>query len=200
MAAEEKASAPAPASPAPSGGGGGNKVVLLLTLVNVVVTAAIGGLVFVSFKKEKNQSTISDIAPDEHAPKEEAAAEGGHGGGGGHGGAKEGAKKKTGDFGKIVTLDQFTVNLSTPGSATPKYARVNISIEVPNEDSEIEVNQKMPQVRNVVIDLFNSKRPSDLASAEGRDYLKEEIRNAVNEFMVKGKIKGVFFTNFAVAG
>ena len=38
----------------------------------------------------------------------------------------------------------------------------------------------------------------DLASAEGRDYLKEEIRNALNGFLVNGKVKGVFFTNFAL--
>src|SRR4051812_466408 len=121
MAAEEKASAPATAVLSSSGGGGGSKVVLLLTLINVVVTAGIGGLVFVSFKKEKNHTTISDISPNEHAAKEE--------GGEGHAEGKEGgAKKKMGDFGKIVTLDQFTVNLSTPGSASPKYARVNISI------------------------------------------------------------------------
>jgi flagellar basal body-associated protein FliL len=50
----------------------------------------------------------------------------------------------------------------------------------------------------VVIDLFNSKRPSDLATGEGRDYLKEEIKNAINGFMVSGKVKGVFFTNFAL--
>ena len=97
-----------------------------------------------------------------------------------------------------MTLDQFTVNLSTPGSASPKYVRVNISLEVSSEDAELEVNSKMPQVRNAVIDLFNSKRPGDLATAEGRDYLKEEIRNALNAFMVTGKVKGVFFTNFAL--
>jgi flagellar basal body-associated protein FliL len=37
-----------------------------------------------------------------------------------------------------------------------------------------------------------------MATAEGRDYLKEEIRNAINGFMVAGKVKGVFFTNFAL--
>ena len=51
----------------------------------------------------------------------------------------------------------------------------------------------------IIIDLFNSKRPADLATAEGRDYLKDEIRNAINTFMVSGKVKGVFFTNFAMS-
>ena len=100
----------------------------------------------------------------------------------------------------MVTLDQFTVNLTTPGSTTPKYVRVNISLEVPSDDVESELTQRMPQVRNAIIDLFNSKRPSDVVSEEGRQYLKEEIRGALNGFMVSGKVKGVFFTNFALSG
>jgi flagellar protein FliL len=99
----------------------------------------------------------------------------------------------------MVTLEQFTVNLSTPGSVNPKFVRVNISLEVPTEDAEAEVTTKLPQVRNAIIDLFNSKRPADLATAEGRDYLKEEIRNALNGFLVNGKVRGVYFTNFALS-
>ena len=100
----------------------------------------------------------------------------------------------------MVTLEQFTVNLSTPGSTTPKYVRVNISLEVPTEQVEVEIGQRMPQVRNAIIDLFNSKRPGDVVSEEGRQYLKEEIRGALNGFMMSGKVKGVFFTNFALSG
>jgi flagellar FliL protein len=84
-------------------------------------------------------------------------------------------------------------------AVNPKFVRVNISVEVPTSETENEVQQKMPQVRNTIIDLFNSKRPTDLVTAEGRDYLKEEIRNALNSFMVSGRVKSVFFTNFAVS-
>ena len=62
-----------------------------------------------------------------------------------------------------------------------------------------EITQKMAPVRNAIIDLFNSKRPSDLQTGEGRNFLKEEIRNALNSFLVTGKVKGVFFSNFAVS-
>jgi len=68
------------------------------------------------------------------------------------------------------------------------------------DEVEKEIQAKMPQVRNAIIDLFNSKRPNDLVSAEQREYLKEEIRNALNSFMTNGKVKGVYFTNFAVTG
>ena len=154
-------------------------------------------ILFISFQKEKKTPSVEDIAAHDGS---DGAAEG-HGEkkeAGGHGKGNEHEKKKTADYGKMVTLEQFTVNLSTPGSVNPKFVRVNVSLEVPTDDSEVEVTSKMPQVRNVIIDLFNSKRPADLATYEGRDYLKEEIRNAINGFMVSGKVRGVFFTNFAL--
>lgn len=192
------ASAPAAAS---SGGGGGNKLVLILTAFNLVVTIGMVAVLFISFQKDKKQPSVTDIDPNAESAHAEGAKEG-EGHGGGHGEAKEGKghdARKNADFGKMVTLDQFTVNLSTPGAANPKFVRVNVSLEVPNEDSEAEVNAKIPQIRNVIIDLFNSKRPGDLANADGRDFLKEEIKNALNGFLVHGKIRGVFFTNFALS-
>lgn len=202
--AEEKSESASVAS----SGGGPNKLVLILTAVNVVATLGMVGIMFMSFQKDKGHASVDDIAVKAHgeadtghdeAKKDDAHGGGDHGGGhgGGHGEAKA-EKKKSADFGKMVTLEQFTVNLSTPGAVTPKFVRVAVSLEVPNEDAEGEVAGKMPQVRNTIIDLFNSKRPGDMATAEGRDYLKEEIRNAINGFMVTGKVKGVFFTNFAL--
>lgn len=170
------------------GGAGGGKLVTVLTAVNLLATVGIVAVLFISFQRDKKAATISDIAPHGEDSAAKSAVIAGAAG-----------SKASGEFGKMVTLDQFTVNLSTPGSVNPKYVRVSISLSVPNGDTESEVTAKMPQVRNAIIDLFNSKRPADLSNAEGRDYLKEEIRNALNGFLVNGKITGVFFTSFAVS-
>lgn len=209
-AAEEKSEAAASAGGASSApAGGGNKLVLILTLVNTLVTVGIIAILLVSLKQQKAAPNVGDIKAQEEAKAhaeekgeghgEKKAAEG-HGEGGEHGGehGKTEAKKPA-EFGKMVTLEQFTVNLSTPGSTASKFVRVNVSLEVANDDTEAEVNAKMPQIRNVIIDLFNSKRVSDLSTADGRDYLREEIKNALNGFLVHGKVKGVFFTNFMLA-
>lgn len=214
MAEEKKEEAAAPSTPP---AGGGSKLPLILGGVNLIATLAIVGLLVVSFKKENTGPKVEDIAVESPGGEHGGAAkEGEHGGGhgeakpadghgekkadAGHGGGGHGDKKETvrEDFGKMVTLEQFTVNLSTTGSVTPKFARVNISLEVKTPDTESEVGQKMPRIRNTIIDLFNSKRPTDLANPEGRNYLKEEIGNAINSFLVTGKISGVFFTNFAL--
>jgi len=202
---EEEAAPAAAAGDAPPAGP--NKLVMILTIVNVVVSLGMVGVLFMSYQRELKMAKIDDITLQEQAGGGEGHgggdAHGGGGdahGGGGHGGGKEAQKKKIGDHGQMIGLDQFTVNLSTPGSIASKFARVNISLEVSGPEMEAEVTAKMPQIRNVIIDLFNSKRPTDLAAAEGRDYLKEEIRNALNSFLTAGKVKGVFFTNFAFSG
>jgi flagellar FliL protein len=194
---EKQESAPA-SSGAP--GGGGNKLVLILSAVNTVAVLAMVAILFISFQKDKKKPSIEDISTASPSAEAEKGGKDGKAAEGKGEKGKEGDNKKSADYGKMVTLDQFTVNLSTPGSVNPKFGRVNISLEVPTDDTEGEVTSKMPEVRNVIIDLFNSKRPADLATAEGREYLKEEIKNAINGFMISGKIRGVYFTNFAMAG
>jgi flagellar protein FliL len=199
MSAESKTDS----SSSGSASGGGNKLVMILTLVNLVVVMAMAGILFVSFQKDRKQPTVGDISADTHAA---ADAGGDHGGGHGakpadaHGGGHGGGSTKKNGGSEMLALDQFTVNLSTPGGSAPKFVRVNIALEVANEESKGEVAQKMPQVRNSIIDLFNSKRPADLGTTEGREMIKKEIKEALNGFMVSGKVKDVFFTNFAVSG
>lgn len=181
---------------------GASPLVLIISSVNLLATLGMLGLLFTSHQKEKASPAVEDIALKEGGGGEGAAKKEGEKGGekaaeGGEG--KPASEKKPADYGKMITLEPFTVNLSTPGSVAAKFARVNVSLEVPSEDIEAEVNAKMPQVRNVIIDLFNSKRPADLASPDGRDYLKEEIRNALNSFLISGKVKGVYFTGFALS-
>lgn len=191
--AEEKP-AEAAAIAAPAGAAGGGKLTMILTVVNLFATLGMIGMMLVSFKKDRQKPQIEDLA---HSGAEAEPGKDGKDGKDKDGKDKD-AKKALEAF-KMVQLEQFTVNLSTPGSVNPKFVRVNVAIRVPNADAETELNSKMPQVRNAIIDLFNSKRPNDLATVEGREYLKEEIKNALNGFMITGKVEGIFFTNFALS-
>ena len=205
MSSEEKKDAGAKdsgadVSPAPGGGG---KLGVILAFVNILLTVGIGGVVFTQFQKDKHKESVADISSKD----EEKPPEGEHGGGeakkeeghGEHGGGEHGKEAAKPSGPKVVTLEQFTVNLSTTVGTPPRFARVMIAVEVPTEDTSQELNQKMAQVRNAIIDLFNSKREADLQTGEGRNFLKEEIKNALNSFLLTGKVKGVFFSNFQVS-
>ena len=202
--ADDKKESAASEVPESAGGGssGGGKLATILAAVNILMTIGIGAVVFMQFQKDKHKESVADIQshdegggePAEHGGGEAKDAKGEHGGGE-HGGGL--FTKKSGP--KMVPLEQFTVNLSTTVGTPPRFARVMIAVEVPNEETSQELTEKMAQVRNAIIDLFNSKRPGDLQTGEGRNFLKEEIKNALNSFLLTGKVKGVFFSNFQVS-
>src|SRR5262249_48833413 len=130
QAAAEEKSESAVAASAPSSGGGASKLVMILTGVNLLATLGMVGVLFISFQKERKKPAVEDIAA--HAGEEAKAGEGkagehGEAKAGEHGAVQAKGARKTVDYGRMITLDQFTVNLSAPGSATAKYVRVNIS-------------------------------------------------------------------------
>jgi flagellar basal body-associated protein FliL len=170
----------------------GNAAIIFLCTINTFFTIGIGYFFYKSYKKEKSQEIFTDSAEateDESKEKSEK-----------HGEGNKEAKKESQEYGRIINLDAFTVNLSTVGPSTPKYLRINISLEVANPETESEVNTRLPLVRDAVIDLFNGKRNTDLLTPEQRDIVKEEIKNYINSKLINGKIKSVYFTNFAVTG
>jgi flagellar FliL protein len=199
----EEAKKPEAAGDPGSGSDKNVKLGLILSLLNLLLILGIGAVVFMQFQKEKHKESVADIqsAPqgeahgDSHAESKGDAKADAKGDGHGDGHGAPAAKKAD----QVVTLDQFTVNLSTSVGTPPRFARVVIALEVPSAETAGEITQKMAPVRNAIIDLFNSKRPADLQTGEGRNFLKEEIRNALNSFLVTGKVKGVFFSNFAVS-
>lgn len=209
-----------------SGGGGGlAKLVPLLLILNTVAVLAMVGVLFLSFQKEKSQPKVEDMAAASHGGEHGEAAEGGHGDAGGHGAPAEehgggggehggggdahgggghgapAAKKELDlpDTGKIISLDPFTVNLSNGAGLNPRYVRMNISIELEKGASDQEFTIKTPKVRDTVINILNSKKTSDINASEGREQLKEEMKKAINSFMTQSKVKGVYFTNFAIS-
>ena len=189
---------------------GTNKIIVAVSVLNLLVSIGLGAVIFIGFQKEKNKPSIEDIAAsidrsgaeghDAKAVSESESSKSKEGENNSEGATgSAGNQKKTARFGKMLNLEQFTINLASVSGVSPKFVRVNVSLEVADEDAEAEVNAKMPQVRNAIIDLFNSKKSADLSSVDGREAIKEDIKNALNGFMVNGKVSGVFFTSFAIS-
>jgi flagellar basal body-associated protein FliL len=178
----------------------GNTMLIIISVINMIATFAIGFLLYQKAQKEKLQASLDEFEeatqPDSGEKKDK---KGEHEGGEGHHGTGDGKTTGT-EYGRILNLDPFTINLSTIGPSSPRYLRVNISLELGTVETENEVNARLPLVRDAVIDLFNGKRPTDLLTSEQRDLVKEEIKNYINSKLINGKIKAIYFTNFAVSG
>jgi flagellar basal body-associated protein FliL len=195
--------------------GGGSKLGAMLGVLNLLLTVGIGAVVFLQFQKDKHREAVTDIKAESSSEKPaeghgeghgEAKAEGhgeakpeGHGEAKAEGHGEHGAEKAAATSNQIQ-LEQFMINLSTSPGTPSRFVRVMISIELSSGEAGAELTSKMAPARNAIIDLVNSKRPADLDTGEGRNFLKEEIRNALNGLLVSGKVKGVFFSAFAVSG
>lgn len=187
------------------GGGGSSKLMMGLLGLNMVVMIAVAVVLFLGQKKQAQQQTLEQVAEGAAAAGGEhgapAAAAGGHGapaaGGGGHGGGggKE-APAVDPNAARFFAVGDFTANLAGPASS--HYVKLTVNFEISKDADEEEMKARKPQFRDKVISLLNAKKPADLQSAEGRNYLKEEIKTVANSFVKKGKVEGVYFSAFVI--
>lgn len=99
-------------------------------------------------------------------------------------------------IGPMVNIEEFIVNIIS--ADTPHYVKASLTVELDNEDVMAEVEQRMPQVRDAVLLLIGNKTFEELQDLQGKRQLKAELTSRINSFLVKGKVKSIYFTNFVV--
>lgn len=178
MAEEKAAPTPeaAPAAVASGGAGKQNVILIALAVVNMLVVAGVGFMLFQNKKKEAAEPKIEHVVQGEHETHE-----------------KEKKEEKT-FFAKTIPLETFIVNLA--GSKGRRVAKVNIELGVEGEGITTEIDQRKAQVRDIIIILLSGQTYDQVSSKDGKDHLREQIKDTVNAFLTKGKIKEVYFTEF----
>lgn len=82
---------------------------------------------------------------------------------------------------KYVALGTFTANLIHEEG--DRYLQVAISIKVTNPDLEEKIKASNPEILHHVNMLLQSKRPSELATLEGKDKLSVEIKGQIEQIL-----------------
>lgn len=100
----------------------------------------------------------------------------------------------------FINLEPFTVNLQSENG--DQYLQVTLTLQV-TDDKQVEIiKQHMPQVRNRLLMLLSSKKPSEIASTEGKKKLSSEIIALTKQpFSPQGEsqsVLSVFFTSFII--
>lgn len=103
-------------------------------------------------------------------------------------------KKETKELGPTYAVGNFTVNLSDEGDRL--YVKAGVAVEASSQEVVAELTARDPQLKDIVIAVLSSRTMADIASAEGKESVKREIRDAMNRLLAKGKVRGVFFTEF----
>jgi len=157
-------------------------MIVVVALVGVLVIAgAAAGYFLVLAPKMKGgeKGEGGEAARQVHAAKAE-----GHGGGGGE------------TPPSLKPLDPFIVNLSD--AQGQRYLKAVVQLETDNPAAEAEINTKLPQVRDEILMILSNKTFDDVASVAGKRMLKREIAQAVNRYLVEGRVTNVYFTEFVV--
>lgn len=99
--------------------------------------------------------------------------------------------------GPMYPLDQFIVNLLASGGGK-RYLKTSIALELSIPEMQAELDTKRDVLRDTVITLLSSKTFEEVQTAKGKQKLKEEIMERINEFLVDGRVVNMFFTEFVV--
>jgi flagellar FliL protein len=178
VAEDNAAKEAAPVAAPVQGAGGGKSPILLIALavINMLVVAGVGFMLFKGKQKEAAEPKIEHVIKGEHEAQEKEAHE------------------EKAFIGKVIPLETFIVNLS--GSKGRRIAKVNMELELQGDQVQVEIDKRKAQIRDIIIILLSSKTYDEVATREGKDGLKNEIKDTLNAFLTKGKILNVYFTEF----
>jgi len=103
------------------------------------------------------------------------------------------------ELGKLEKMGSFLVNLADVEET--HYLRSVIELEqnygsAPEFGNEI--GNRKSQLRDVIISTLSAKTSDQLRTPEGKEALKEELKERINSVLAKGQIARVYFTEFAI--
>jgi len=110
--------------------------------------------------------------------------------------SKEKKEEKKHVIGPIYKLDPFIVNIM--GKEGERFLKVEMCFELENEGLKEELNERLPQIRDILIKLLSSKKVEEVSTLIGKEELQREIISKINRILISGKIKNVYFTDFVM--
>lgn len=109
---------------------------------------------------------------------------------------KSGGEVKKVEKGPVMSLDEFLVNLSDPGS--DHFLKVTVGLELDKEKGKSAegLKEQTPEIRDAILTALASETRDQVAPESGREKLKAQIKKNVNEALGEEDVKNVYFTNF----
>lgn len=98
---------------------------------------------------------------------------------------------------KFVDLGQFTANLMHEEG--DRYLQVSISLKITKAELEEKIKEAKPEILHRVNMLLQSKRPSELATFDGKERLAQQIKAQVEYVLGLRKIAPVISSEQSVA-
>ncbi|WP_041959721.1 flagellar basal body-associated protein FliL [Sulfurospirillum arsenophilum] len=112
---------------------------------------------------------------------------------------KKSSSKKSTDhlaIGPMYPMAQFVVNLLSESGN--RFLKVAVDLELSDAKLQPEMDHKKSLIRDIIIRTFSSKTFEEISTLKGKDKLKEEVLDKINENLSDGQVKNIYFTDFVV--
>ncbi|TFG90109.1 MAG: hypothetical protein E4H15_08200 [Syntrophobacterales bacterium] len=99
-------------------------------------------------------------------------------------------------IGSVWSMGAMVVNLMDNNGE--RYLKTVINVELTSQDCIGELELLRPKIIDTILDLLSSKRYQDIMGFAGKQRLRDEIAIRMNNYLTKGQVKMVYFTEFIV--
>ena len=172
--------------PADKGSNNKNPLVMILMIVNIVAMATVAFFQWRFMEMESKRPDLTQLIKEKDITAD-----------GVDGAESEQKKVEVVKKENLLPLDSFTVNLAQ-GEGPRRYVRLDAVLKMSDDAKAPEFEARKPQIRDTIISILNTKRPDDLLKKEGKTYLKEEIKDSINSFLVDGRVEDIYYISFQI--
>jgi len=99
-------------------------------------------------------------------------------------------------LGAMLALEPFIANLSDASGG--RYLKTTFQLEFEADAVPHEAESRMPQIRDLLLTLLTSKSFDEIRTPAGKQNLREDIINRVNQVLDGPTVRAVYFTEFIV--
>jgi flagellar protein FliL len=98
--------------------------------------------------------------------------------------------------GTILMMEQVVVNLI--GIEGTHFLQVTAGLEYSEKKLEAEIGERMPELRDLLIDHLSSRNIEDVINREGRELVKSNVLKEFNRRLKTGDLINIYFSDFVV--
>ena len=170
---------------------------LLFIILGIAIVGG-GGGGFLGYKMffKKPVEESKDASADESGEKKDAKDESASKSDSEEPKKHEKAKNDPNAFGDTFVVPKMDINLDNP--LENRYLHLSLTLEYSGGKSQAEdLKKREPQIRDVILTASSTRTRAELLSPYGKQRLRQEIFNKLNEVLDK-PIKKVYFTDFLV--
>lgn len=150
------------------------KNMIILIIVGLLVLIIMGAAFFILWNK------VSSIGALPEEDKIEETAE----------------ESEVDKLGPLLRLDTFIVNLADQDGK--RYLRTTMELELKGDKSVEDVQKWISRIRDTILTILPTRKFEDINSVEGKKVLRDEIIAKLNDFLGKGTIVNIYYTEFIV--